>query len=177
MPDNHDLAPELISEAAESLERLVATVLRDHDPAPAEGFLDGIVGVRSGEPATDPMSDPAADLAADLAADPAADYTVSVLLGLIAGWLVSARDSGLDPAPVLAWVSQHLGADAAIACYQVSGFVGHPRAPELTVSRDRRWLRYELFPALIWLAAGVCATAGAGDAFWLRQFDASRLAS
>ncbi len=147
----------LVDEAADSLERLVASMLRDHDPDAAEGFLTGIL--------------------ADEKDDQAAEFTLSVLLGVAAGWLVAARDSGVDPAGALDWIKTRLGHDPAIAAYQISRFVGHAGAPEFTVRSERDWLESELFPAMIWLAAGVAATGGSGDAYWLRQFDVSPPAS
>jgi len=155
--DHKEQVKVLVDEAADSLERVVASMLRDHDPDAADDFMTGIL--------------------ADERDEQAAEFTLSVLLGVAAGWLVAARDSGVDPSGALNWIKARLGNDPAIAAYQISRFVGHIGAPEFTVRGERDWLQHELFPAMVWLAAGVAATAGGGDAYWLRQFDVSPSAS
>jgi hypothetical protein len=64
-----------------------------------------------------------------------------------------------------------LGEDAAAAVHELGGLVGHPLAPDVTLSEAGDHLGSLTIPALIWLAAAVTATAGAGDAHWLRQLD------
>ncbi|MBU3749149.1 MAG: hypothetical protein FGM52_01630 [Mycobacterium sp.] len=97
--------------------------------------------------------------------------TVALIFGCLMSWLAGVRERGIGGAAAVKWANEHLSEDAAAAALRASGLLGYPYAPDLTVSE----LHVELGPvaiaAMIWLAAGLVATAGGGDATWLRQFD------
>lgn len=65
----------------------------------------------------------------------------------------------------------NLSEGAAASAERISGLIGYPLAPDLTVSQVHDELGPVAIAAMIWLAAGVTASAGGGDANWLRQFD------
>jgi hypothetical protein len=96
---------------------------------------------------------------------------------LLAGWLSGARENGLTDAEArkaLDWIrSIDTAADNATDyALRVAGLIGHPDAPQdMTV----RQLIDEMGPivigAMVLLAAGLVATVGRGDVYWMRQFD------
>jgi hypothetical protein len=99
------------------------------------------------------------------------DVIVATVITQLMGWLVGARDREIDTSAVLEWVHDVLGEEAHNAAFMVSRLIGHPLAPEMTMEEAEVRLETLFIPAMIWLAAGVTATAGGGDAGWLRQFD------
>lgn len=139
---------EALAITADGLEFLVAGIVRDQDPAMAVAAVDELA---SGEQA--------------------GELAIGVAFAVLTGWLVGARDHGIDAGAAIDWAGERLGADAARAVYELSGLIGYPLAPEVTLTEVGDRLGPLAFPALIWLTAAVAATAGAGDAHWLRQFD------
>jgi hypothetical protein len=95
----------------------------------------------------------------------------STAVAVLLGWLVGARehggdsdlgDSDLGPAAV-DWVREHLGGDEAGQALTLAGALGHPLAPQVTMADAVERLGDALLPALVWLVAGLTATAGEGD--------------
>jgi hypothetical protein len=103
----------------------------------------------------------------------AAGLAASTAVAVMLGWLTGARERlGVAAAPAaVSWVRDRLGPDPASQALVLAGVLGHPLAPELTVAQAFDRLGDALLPALLWLAAGLAATAGDGDAEWLTQFD------
>lgn len=96
---------------------------------------------------------------------------LSLVLACLLGWLVGAKATGISGTAVVNWANEHLSEAAARAATRASGLVGYPSAPNLTLNELNDELGPLTIPTLVWLAAGVVSTAGAGDANWLRQFD------
>jgi hypothetical protein len=69
------------------------------------------------------------------------------------------------------WVRANLGADEAGQALTLAGALDHPLAPQLTMAGAVERLGDALLPALLWLVAGLTATAGAGDPDWLGRFE------
>ena len=142
---------DLVPATADGLEQVVALTMRDCDPLPARRLADALLSEENGEEE--------------------AGLVFSLTLGILMGWLVGAREYGVEPVAAIDWISDHIGEDEAAAAQQVGGIVGHPLSPTLTVSDANDRLGSAFIPTLIWLCAGVAAAAGLGDAHWLRQFD------
>ena len=89
---------------------------------------------------------------------------------MLLGWLVGAREHGgdadLGPAAV-DWVRENLGTDEAGQALTLAGALDHPLAPQVTMADAVERLGDALLPSLVWLVAGLTATAGAGDPDWL----------
>lgn len=102
--------------------------------------------------------------------DDDAEVLVTVNACLL-GWLVGAREAGIRSSAAVAWANANLSEDAAAATERVSGLIGYTLIPDLTVSQVHDELGPLAIAAMIWLAGGVAASAGGGDANWLRQFD------
>lgn len=147
--DLDELGPaEALAVTADGLEFLVAGIVRDQDPAVAVAAVD--------------------ELAAD---EQAGELAIGVAFAVLTGWLVGARDHGIDAGAAIGWAEERLGGDTAAAVRELGGLVGHPLAPDVTLAEVGDRLGPLMIPALVWLAAAVTATAGAGDAHWLRRFD------
>jgi hypothetical protein len=158
----------------------------------ADGLRELVTATLSGRAA-----EPGRALArAFLAADDidAAALRASTAVTVLLGWLVGARehadaaDSGADadvagadvagadaaiglgPAAV-DWVRANLGDDEAGQALTLAGALDHPLAPQLTMADAVERLGDALLPALLWLVAGLTATAGAGDPDWLGRFE------
>jgi hypothetical protein len=105
----------------------------------------------------------------------AAALRASTAVAVLLGWLVGARehlaaDSNPGPAAV-DWVRANLGADEAGQALMLAGALDHPLAPQLTMAEAVGHLGDALLPALLWLVAGLTATAGEGDPDRLGRFD------
>ena len=98
----------------------------------------------------------------------------STAVAVLLGWLVGARehleDASAGPAAV-DWVRTSLGTDEAGQALTLAGALDHPLAPQLTMAGAVERLGDALLPALLWLVAGLTATAGAGDPDWLGRFE------
>jgi hypothetical protein len=107
----------------------------------------------------------------------AAALCASTAVTILLGWLVGAREhsgaSGEDPLGPAAveWVRANLGNDEAGQGLTLAGTLDHPQAPQLTMAGAVEQLGDALLPALLWLAAGLTATAGRADPDWLGHFD------
>jgi len=127
-----------------------------------------IVGRRSVEPAW------VLARAADATDEPEAQQLLAVSgFGILVGWLTGAREAkGADIAvPALSWIRTHLGDQQAQTALPLAGLVGHPDAPDLTLNQALDAVGDDALPALLWLTAGIVATALNGDAERLAAFD------
>jgi hypothetical protein len=106
----------------------------------------------------------------------------STAVTILLGWLVGARehqaDGGAPPEEPIGpaaveWVRANLGNDEAGQALMLAGTLEHPQAPELTMAGAVEQLGDALLPALLWLAAGLTATAGHADPDWLGHFGAA----
>ena len=96
-------------------------------------------------------------------------------------WLIGAREHDGDEEPdadppslgpaAVDWVRANLGADEAGQALTLAGALDHPLAPQVTMADAVERLGDALLPALVWLVAGLAATAGAGDPDWLGRYD------
>jgi hypothetical protein len=105
----------------------------------------------------------------------AAALRASTAVTVLLGWLVGAREQlgdewALGPAAV-DWVRERLGAAEADQALTLAGALDHPDAPQVTMADAVERLGDALLPALLWLVAGLTATAGEGDSEWLGRFD------
>ena len=96
---------------------------------------------------------------------------VALAFAVLAGWLAGAREHGIDAEAAIDWIERHLDEEAGAAAHELGSLIGHTTAPDLSVEDAEERLGPVLIPALVWLAAGVVATAGGGNAHWLRRFD------
>jgi hypothetical protein len=113
----------------------------------------------------------------------AAALRASTAVAVLLGWLVGAREhvadaeAGADPAlgpGAVDWVRANLGADESGQALILAGALDHPLAPQLTMADAVERLGDALLPALLWLVAGLTATAGDGDTGWLGRFEPSQ---
>ena len=84
----------------------------------------------------------------------------------------AASDAGSGTVEAVAWVRDNLGAWASTAAARAGATLELPTSSAVAdvVMRDvQDDLREHVLPALIWLAAGIVAVAGAGDEGWLRR--------
>jgi hypothetical protein len=93
---------------------------------------------------------------------------------ILASWTSGAREE-LDTADladtVLSWVTTHLGEPIAALAHRAAGVLGARTAPDLTVNQLADELGSDFLPAMLWLATGLAAKYGDGDASWLRRYD------
>lgn len=139
----------LMAFLADGLEQVVAAVVRDRDGTPATRLVDSLLARDEDE----------------------SGLAVSLTVGTLMGWLIGARDTGIDPVAALEWVRTEIGERPAEASLQVSAMIGHPDGPQVTVDEALDQLGPVFMTALMWLCTGAVATAAGGDAHWLRQFD------
>jgi hypothetical protein len=109
----------------------------------------------------------------------AAALRASTAVAVLLGWLVGAREhvTEVEAKPILGsaavdWVRANLGSDEAGQALMLAGALDHPLAPQLTMADAVERLGDALLPALLWLVAGLTATAGDGDPDWLGRFEA-----
>lgn len=152
-PDDEADFTDLLDFLADGLEQVVAAVVRDRDGTPAIRLVESLTARDSGS------DEPG--------------LAGSLTFGTLMKWLAGARNLGVDPVAALDWVRTEVGEEPAEASEQISGMIGHPDGPDLTVNEALERLGEAFLPAMLWLCAGVVATAAGGDAHWLRQFDAA----
>lgn len=101
---------------------------------------------------------------------------VPIAFAVLASWSTGARREigSVDLADtVLAWISTHLGEPAATLARHAARILSSADASELTVKQLADELSPDVILAMIWLAAGLVAEYGSGDATWLRHYKIS----
>jgi hypothetical protein len=103
----------------------------------------------------------------------AAGLAASTMIATLMMWLTGAKEAadGDLASPAVQWIRQHLDTEAADHAFQLAGLLGSPLAPNLTFDQAFKRLGDAFIPALVWLTAGLVATAANGDVKWLSQFD------
>jgi hypothetical protein len=107
---------------------------------------------------------------------------IAMLIGKAMGYLVSMRDAGVTPEQLTTavnWLGSRFGAECAGPAAVASSLAGHSEGQDILVKHFGvkhaamgqlvDLLDVDFFPAMIWLCAGMVATAGAGDVRWLRE--------
>ena len=101
----------------------------------------------------------------------------SLVFGVFMSWMIGARETQLvDPDEVMTWIAEAFGHDFAVRVVPLMGFLAPDQARELgemTVNDVIASLGPDLLRGMAAMCAAVAATAGNGDAHWLRQFDHS----
>ena len=99
-----------------------------------------------------------------------------MLLVVFMGWMIGARDAGIDADAVIAWLHEAFGKDEVMNFFPLMALL----APQTFSERGLDWTMTEMIDeagdhvirGAVAISAAVAATAGSGDARWLRQFDA-----
>jgi hypothetical protein len=88
--------------------------------------------------------------------------------------------SSTDLDAAVHWVGNEFGVEYAGPAVIVASLAGHPdsqrilaeqvKAKDPTFEQLADFLGPDLFPAMIWLCAGLVATVGNGDVEWLQQY-------
>jgi hypothetical protein len=149
--DEESTPAEVLRMAADSLERVVAAILQERTLDPIRMLMEG--------------------LDESELEDEELEVIMSSTVAVLASWLVEPQEQGLDSSAVMAWIGETLpeqdGQDALV----LSGMIGFAFGPDLTIMQAADRLGERFVPAHTALAAGIAATAGNGDAHWLRQHD------
>jgi hypothetical protein len=101
---------------------------------------------------------------------------VPIAFAVLVSWSTGARREigGVGLADtVLAWISTHLGEPAATLARHAARILSSADALEPTVKQLADELSPDVILAMIWLAAGLVAEYGSGDATWLRHYKIS----
>lgn len=112
------------------------------------------------------------------ASEEEAGLLISIVLAASLGLLVSAKDAGIgedDLNVAVQWVADNLGgidyagpaAVVAMAVWGGEGIEEHLGTSQPTVEDMHNLLGQDFAPAMMWLCAGLLATAGDGDISWL----------
>ncbi len=145
---------ELAADAADGLELVVAQTLLDGgDEKPALNLVENLLTAMDGMDGEEAVA------------------LARPVFECLNSWLEGAAQRGISSAAVVNWVNTHLSEAAASTAVQFSGILGYPFAPNLAREDVSDELLSRMIAGMIWLAAGVVATGGGGDAHWLRQFD------
>ncbi|BCB83127.1 hypothetical protein [Phytohabitans suffuscus] len=112
---------------------------------------------------------------------------IAMLIVNAMGYLVSMREAKITSVQLndaVAWVAANFGGEYAGATAIASSLAGHPEGEaflaehrgvtEVTVNHLSETLDIDFFPAMIWLCAGMVATAGDGDTEWLHRYRAGQ---
>jgi hypothetical protein len=95
----------------------------------------------------------------------------ALAFGTLAAWLVGTVERGLsaqDAEDAVAWVTRQLGEMNGRSTLEVAGMIQHPAARQATLDEIVGDLGDQgVLIALVWLTAGVVATAGHGQTSWL----------
>jgi hypothetical protein len=109
--------------------------------------------------------------------DEEAPAVAEVVFAVFMGWMIGVRDVGTDPDAVLAWLHEAFG-EAAVPFFPLMSILAPEKFSELgldwTVSDMISHAGDDLIRGAVAISAAVAATAGGGDAHWLRQFDLDR---
>ncbi|NLU81078.1 hypothetical protein HCA58_22570 [Micromonospora sp. HNM0581] len=112
---------------------------------------------------------------------------IALLIGRAMGYLVNMRDNGVTADQIteaVNWLGSGYGAACAGPAAIISALAGHPEGQaaladrvgvqEPTFNDLSDLLGIHLFPAMIWLCAGLVATTGDTNIAWLRKFRVGR---
>ncbi|WP_211261229.1 hypothetical protein [Pseudonocardia acaciae] len=152
---------DLVALLADELEAAVERTLVSTRPEPAREFATRVTNT---------------DIAAAEEDEDAEALGTSIAFAIVAAWLTGARDELSRPtlaADAVGWVESHLGAEAADLARRGAGILGAPESGDLTAQELADETGDDFIPTMIWLAAGVAAVCGGGDAGWLRRYDVS----
>ncbi|MBM0274039.1 hypothetical protein [Micromonospora tarensis] len=97
----------------------------------------------------------------------------AALVSVLMAWLIGAKEAAASDlaGPAMQWIREHLDDEPADQAFQLAGLLGSPLAPNLTMEEALDRLGDAFLPALVWLVAGMVATAADGHIEWLVQFD------
>lgn len=149
--EEESTAAEVLLMAADSLERVVAAILQERTLAPIKALMEG--------------------LDESELEDEELEVIMSSTVAVLASWLVEPQEQGLDGSAVMAWIGENLPEQDSQDALVLSGMIGFAFGPDLTIRQAADRLGERFVPAHTALAAGIAATAGGGDAHWLRQYD------
>jgi hypothetical protein len=142
---------QIISMTADAMEQLVAEVIRARTLAPVEELIEGLK-VSGHSPDETRIS-------------------LFSTFGILPCWLIGAGRHGVDRIAVTIWLERNLPPNVSADAAEISEIIGMSTSQELAVNEAVDRLGPRFIPTIAALAAAVAATAGHGDAFWLRQFD------
>lgn len=98
----------------------------------------------------------------------------TMIMAILMAWLVGAREQITEDQArdTVLWVSDNLGIQHD-DLLQVSGFIGHPDAPDLTLKQavEHYGDPMAFVLSMVLLCGGLVATIGDADPNWLKQFD------
>jgi hypothetical protein len=151
---------DVVEMTAEALELAAGLVMSSRDLSVADE-LDARLTDTAGAGADDVSDEPAA---------------AEMLLVVFMGWMIGARDAGVDADAVIAWLHEAFGKDEVMNFFPLMALL----APQTFSERGLDWTVNEMVDeagdhvirGAVAVSAAVAATAGSGDAHWLRQFDA-----
>jgi hypothetical protein len=143
---------QIISMTADAMEQLVAGIIRERTLAPVEELI--------------------AQLESSGRSQDEIRISLFSTFGILPTWLMGAGRCGLDSTAMLTWLERNLAPNVSADAVEVGGILGLSSPPlELTINEAVDQLGPRFIPTIAAMAAAVAATAGHGDAYWLRQFD------
>jgi hypothetical protein len=155
---------DIIEMAADALELAAGMAASSRDLRVADEFEARI------------QQEPASDVE-DEDEDEDGEATVAqIVVTIFLGWMIGAREAGTDADAVLAWLHEAFGEEETMHFFPLFCLL----APETFAERGLDWtvndlvsqVGDQLIRGAVAFSAAVAATAGGGDAHWLRQFDA-----
>jgi hypothetical protein len=149
--DEEPTRAEVLQMAADSLEQVIAAILQQRTLDPIKALMEGL---------------DESDLE-----DEELEVIMSSTVAVLASWLVEPQEQRLDSSAVMAWIGESLPSQDRQDALVLSGMIGFAFGPDLTIGQAADRLGERFVPAHTALAAGITATAGNGDAHWLRQYD------
>jgi hypothetical protein len=163
---------DVIRVAADALELAVGMVAARRDLGVADEFEARMQqGSASGAEGSSAEGSSAEGSSAEGEEPTIAEIVVTVFLG----WMLGAREAGVGPGAVLAWLQEAFGEEETMRFFPLLSLL----APETFAEQGLDWtlddlagqMGDQLIRGMVALSAAVAATAGRGDARWLRQFD------
>ena len=162
-PEDDGTLREVVEMTADALELAAGLVMSSRDLSVADE-LDARL--------TDTAAAGADDGADEGDDEPAA---AEMLLVVFMGWMIGARDAGIDADAVIAWLHEAFGKDEVMNFFPLLALL----SPQTFSERGLDWTVTEMVDeagdhvirGAVAISAAVAATAGSGDAHWLRQFD------
>jgi hypothetical protein len=152
---------DIIDLLAPQLEAVVEVTLKQQSPQPARLFAAALI-----------KSDIATADLENYDVEKDGSFVVPIAFAVLVTWSIGARQelNTTDLADtVLAWISTHLGESTAVLARHAAGILDSADVSGLTVKQLADELGHDVVPAMIWVAAGLVAEYGSGDATWLRR--------